>query len=59
MNRNSNAWALFVAGGVTIDNRGDARGIGRIPNFPPEPYLLVSTLLETDDGQLLPFTKSQ
>lgn len=28
--------------------------IGTLPRFPPEPYLVVTTLVETPDGRLVP-----
>lgn len=33
---------------------GEPRSVGAIPHFPPEPYLLVTSLLETSGGQLIP-----
>ena len=38
-----------------IDVTGDQTiGIGLIPHFPPNPYLLVTSLMETADGTLVP-----
>jgi hypothetical protein len=33
-------------------------GIGVIPRFPPEPYLLLTALLEMPDGRLVPQIRS-
>jgi len=38
---------IDVSGAQTV-------GIGLIPRFPPAPYLLVTSLLETVDGRLVP-----
>ena len=43
--------------GVGIDAHSGAHGIGFIPRFPDNPYLLVTTLHESDEGQLQPFTQ--
>jgi hypothetical protein len=33
---------------------GTPVAIGTLPSFPPDPYLVVTTLVETPDGRLLP-----
>lgn len=50
-------FAKFQA--IAIDKHGELRGIGLMPRFPSEPYLLFTTLLETDDGQLVPFIRPE
>lgn len=40
--------------GIAIAPGGDPAGIGIIPKFPSEPYLLVTSLLETPTGKLVP-----
>ena len=36
---------------------GEPVGIGLLPRFSPDPYLVVTTLIETTDGRLLPQLK--
>ncbi|CAN5895045.1 hypothetical protein BH11VER1_BH11VER1_01930 [soil metagenome] len=38
---------------------GEPVGISLLTRFPAEPYLVVTTLIETPDGQLLPQLKPQ
>lgn len=33
---------------------GEPLGVGVLPRFAPDPYLVVTTLVETPDGRLLP-----
>jgi hypothetical protein len=40
--------------GIAIPTSGAPIGIGIIPKFPGEPYLLVTSLLETATGALVP-----
>jgi hypothetical protein len=45
--------------GVAVSPESDQpTGIGRMPRFPAEPYVLFTALLETPDGRLLPQTRS-
>ena len=45
--------------GISIaGSDGKPVAVGIIPRFPAEPYLLVTTLVETPDGRLLPQIKS-
>lgn len=37
-----------------VEGSGELSGIGLIPRFPENPYLLVTILLETPNGQLIP-----
>ena len=47
-------YAHFQGLSQTHGLSGDLVGIALIPRFPQHPYLLVTCLLETLDGQLLP-----
>lgn len=43
--------------GVSVAHRsGEVLGISQTPKFPADPYLLVTSLLETADGKLIPQT---
>jgi hypothetical protein len=37
---------------------GQPIGIGVVPSFPPEPYQLVTAILETTEGELIPQIRS-
>jgi hypothetical protein len=43
-----------LQGVATNGPQGDPVGVGVIPRFPANPYLLITSLLETPAGQLIP-----
>ncbi len=41
--------------GISVDGPdGQLIGVGAMPRFPREPYLVTTTLVETPDGRLIP-----